>query len=214
MSNLDFGRIEAITGGMYSGKTEELIRRIKRVLIAGLKVQVFKPSLDDRYGVDSVRTHDGDGVEAVAAKDSTDLLQRVDPDTQVVAIDEAQFFDDGLVQICRELEIRGKRVIVAGLDMDFKLDPFGPMPQILAMAYSVTKLTAVCDVCKSPDATLTQKLIGGEPAPSDSSVVFVGGRQGRITYQARCRRCHQVPQVEQAQLNFWPGGVYNDSFGS
>lgn len=186
----DMGWIEVISGSMYSGKSEELIRRIKRARIARLNVQVFKPVIDDRYSKTSVMSHNGDEAEATAVADSGVLLRSVDETTDVVAIDEGQFFDMGLVDVCRRLADRGKRVIVAGLDMDFRGQPFGPTPGLMAVAEYVDKLQAICIKCGNP-ANRTQRLVNGKPAPASEPTILVGAAE---SYEARCRRCHEVPR--------------------
>ena len=184
------GWIEVITGVMFSGKSEEMIRRVRRSLIARRRVQVFKSALDDRYhGIGHVSSHDGSGVTAVPVRSGRELAERIHPHTQVVAVDEVQFLDDGIVEVLTVLADRGARVIVAGIDMDFRGEPFGPMPRILAMAEAVDKLHAICMVCGAA-ATRNQRLVNGQPAPYESPVVQVGGHEA---YEARCRRCHQVP---------------------
>ncbi len=223
---------------MFSGKSEELIRRVKRALIARQRVLVFKPRIDDRYHATDVRSHDGKRAEAIAVRDSaelrkhlsqTDLIpgsdaQRttaahpsnplrattqplarpvtgpsapgfagtVGPSTlplpDVVAIDEAQFFDAGLVGIVLELADRGVRIICAGLDMDFRGEPFGIMPELLTRAEYVEKLYAVCPVCGAP-ATRTQRFVNGKPARYDDPIILVGASEA---YEPRCRKCHTV----------------------
>lgn len=182
------GWIEVICGSMFSGKTEELIRRVRRAQIARQKVQVFKHSLDARYAEREVASHDGLQLEATPVENSAQLRRLIAPDTTVVAIDEGQFFDDGLIALCEELANRGLRVIVAGLDLDFRGEPFGPMPQLMARAERVDKLQAICVVCGGP-ASRTQRLINGQPAAYDDPVILVGAEE---VYQARCRGCHQV----------------------
>jgi thymidine kinase len=192
------GWIEVITGVMFSGKSEEMIRRVRRSLIARRRVQVFKSALDDRYhGIGHVSSHDGSGVDAVPVRSALEIAERVHPASQVIAIDEAQFLDDGIVEVISALADRGARVIVAGIDMDFRGEPFGPMPRILAMAESVDKLHAICMVCGA-SATRNQRLVNGEPAPYESPVVQVGGHE---SYEARCRRCHQVPSDARYQTD-------------
>jgi thymidine kinase len=183
------GWIEVICGSMFSGKTEELIRRVHRAQIARQKVQVFKPALDTRYTVREVTSHNGMQVEAVAAEHTAQLRALIQPDTTVVALDEAQFFDDDVVTLCEDLADRGSRVIVAGLDMDFRGEPFGPMPTLMARAERVDKLQAICLVCGGP-ASRTQRLINGQPAAYDDPVILVGASE---VYEARCRGCHVVP---------------------
>lgn len=183
------GWIEVICGSMFSGKTEELIRRVHRAQIARQKVQVFKPALDTRYTVREVTSHNGMQVEAVSVENTAQLRAQIQLDTTVVALDEAQFFDDDVVTLCEELANRGSRVIVAGLDMDFRGEPFGPMPTLMARAERVDKLQAICLVCGGP-ASRTQRLINGQPAAYDDPVILVGASE---VYEARCRGCHVVP---------------------
>ncbi len=184
------GWIELVCGSMFSGKTEELIRRVKRAQIARQDVQVFKPQLDDRYSAETVSSHNGLVLEAMAVSSAEELLTRVDPDTNVVAIDEVQFFDWQIARVAQVLANRGKRVIMAGLDMDFRGEPFGPMPLLMAQAEQVDKLNAICVVCGAP-ASRTQRLIDGEPASYDDPVILVGASE---VYEARCRACHKVPK--------------------
>ena len=192
------GWVEVITGSMFSGKSEELIRRVRRALIARRRVQVFKSALDDRYsGVERISSHAGSDVDAVPVRYSTEVAARVHPDTQVIAVDEVQFLDDGIVDVISVLADRGARVIVAGIDMDFRGEPFGPMPRILTMAETVDKLHAICVVCGGA-ASRNQRLVDGEPAPYESPVVQVGGAE---SYEARCRRCHQVPAADRYQTD-------------
>ena len=183
------GRIEVICGGMFSGKSEELIRRVRRAQLARQRVQVFKPALDDRYGRRQVASHDGARLEAVPIRSSREILERVEPPTTVVAVDEAQFLDADLPDVAGILADRGVRVIVAGLDMDFRGEPFGPMPRLLAVAETVDKLQAICMVCGAP-AGRTQRLVDGRPAHYDDPVILLGARE---TYEARCREHHVVP---------------------
>jgi thymidine kinase len=183
------GQIEIICGGMFSGKTEELIRRVRRAEIARQRVQVFKPGLDVRYAAEHVASHNGMRTVAVPVDNVQQIAERVEPDTTVVAIDEAQFFDQDLVALCESLADRGLRVIVAGLDMNFRGEPFGPMPALLARAEAVTKLQAICVRCGAP-ASRTQRLIDGQPASYDDPIILVGAAEA---YEARCRHCHQVP---------------------
>ena len=186
------GWIELICGCMFSGKTEELIRRVKRAQIARQKVQVFQHCLDLRYGERRVASHSGAQLEATTARTAAEILRQIDFDTRVVAIDEAQFFDTAIAPVCEELADRGLRVIVAGLDMDFRGEPFGAMPQLLTGAEMVDKLNAICVVCGAP-ATRTQRLIDGKPAYYEDPVIMVGASE---VYEARCRTCHQVPRRE------------------
>jgi len=186
------GWIEVICGPMFSGKSDELLRRVERVEIARRKVQVFKPSMDDRYAVDRVVAHTGASREASAVPTAEDISPLVDPDTLVVAIDEAQFFTDSIVEVCEELADSGRRVIVSGLDQDFRGKPFGPIPLLMAVAERVDKLKAICVVC-GREAHRSQRLINGQPAPSTAPIVLVGGGEA---YEPRCRYCHQVPRKE------------------
>jgi thymidine kinase len=192
------GWIEVITGVMFSGKSEELIRRVRRALIARRRVQVFKSALDDRYfGVQRISSHMGADVEAVPVRGSGEVAALAHPDTQVFAIDEVQFLDDAIVDVISVLADRGARVLVAGIDMDFRGEPFGPMPRLLTIAESVDKLHAICMVCGGP-ATRNQRLVNGEPAPYEGPVVQVGGGE---SYEARCRRHHVVPSDARYQTN-------------
>jgi thymidine kinase len=174
---------------MFSGKTEELIRRVRRARIAKQQVQVFKPALDDRYHVQQVSSHNGLHWEAIPVGKAREILDRLDPKTTVVAVDEAQFFDWELSKVCGELAARNLRVILAGLDMDFRGEPFGPMPLLMAEAEEVTKLQAICVACGAP-ASRTQRLIDDQPAAFDDPIILVGGSE---SYEARCRSCHRVP---------------------
>jgi thymidine kinase len=182
------GRIEVICGSMFSGKTEELIRRLRRAQIARQKVQVFKPAIDDRYHTERVTSHNGADFEARPVASAKDILAVLDADTTVVAIDEVQFFEAAVVDTCEQLVIQGKRVICAGLDMDFRGVPFGSMPDLLARAEEVSKLHAICVVC-GREASRTQRLIDGRPAAFNDPVVLVGAAE---VYEARCRHCHEV----------------------
>ncbi len=189
------GWIEVIAGVMFSGKSEELIRRVRRAVIARKRVQVFKSHLDDRYNVVTVTTHDGLTVEAYPVSTALDIAGQVRSDVSVVAIDEAQFLDGGIVDVASDLARRGVRVILAGTDTDFRGEPFGAMPQLLAIAEIVDKLHAICVVCGDP-ACRNQRLLNGRPAPYDSPTIMVGGSE---SYEARCRHCHQVPAYDAAQ---------------
>lgn len=183
------GRIEVITGSMFSGKTDELIRRLRRATIARQNVQVFKPVIDNRYGEEKVTSHAGSAYHAVPIQKASDVLERLDEESTVVAIDEAQFFDEGIIPITQELADRGLRVIVAGLDTDFRGEPFGPMPVLMAQAEFVTKLQAICMSCGEA-ASRTQRLVNGKPAQYNDPVVIVGASE---LYEARCRHHHEVP---------------------
>lgn len=182
------GWIEVICGSMFSGKTEELIRRLRRARIAKQKVQVFKPAIDTRYADREVTSHNGLQTKATPVEGTSDLQERIEPDTTVVAIDEAQFFGNAIVELCTTLADDGLRVIIAGLDMDFRGEPFGPVPALMAQAEQVDKLQAICVICGGP-ASRTQRLIDGEPARYDDPVILVGASE---VYEARCRGCHEV----------------------
>jgi thymidine kinase len=196
---LSGGWIEVVAGVMFSGKSEELIRRVRRAMIAKKRVQVFKSHLDDRYagGVYAVGSHDGRTIEAVPVDSSSQIALRLDPLAQVVAIDEVQFLDEGIIAIANDLAIRGRRVILAGTDTDFRGEPFGPMPQLMCVAELVDKLHAICVLCGAP-ACRNQRLIGGKPAPYDSPVVMVGAAEA---YEARCRACHAIGKPDAGQLS-------------
>lgn len=190
------GWIEVIAGVMFSGKSEELIRRVRRAMIARKRVQVFKSHLDERYaGLYMVTSHDGRSVQAVPVDSATQLAQRIDPMAHVIGIDEAQFLDSGIVEVVTDLAARGRRVILAGTDTDFRGEPFGPMPELMAVAEVVDKLHAICVLCGGP-ASRNQRLIGGRPAPYSSPQIMVGGHEA---YEARCRACHSVPRVDEQQ---------------
>jgi thymidine kinase len=184
------GSIEVVCGSMFSGKTDELIRRLRRATIARQKVQVFKPAIDVRYAVEKVTSHAGADYAAIPVEKSADILTTLESGTTVVGVDEAQFFDEGIVEVTRELAERGIRVIVAGLDTDFRGEPFGPMPVLMAKAEQVTKLQAICMVCGEM-ASRTQRLVNGHPARYDDPVVIVGASE---MYEARCRKHHEVPR--------------------
>ena len=190
------GWIEVVAGVMFSGKSEELMRRVRRATIARKRVQVFKSRLDARYGgLHRVSSHDGRMLDAVPVDSAAQIAQRVDPTAQVVAVDEAQFLDEAIVELATDLAERGRRVILAGIDTDFRGEPFGPMPRLLAVAEVVDKLHAICVLCGSP-ASRNQRLIAGRPAPYDSPTIMVGAAD---SYEARCRACHQVPRPDERQ---------------
>ena len=193
----DGGWVEVISGVMFSGKSEELLRRVRRATLARKSVQVFKSHLDERYGgLAAVGTHDGGRVESEPVSSSVELMERVRPDTTVVAVDEVQFMDPGIVDVANALADRGVRVILAGTDMDFRGRPFGPVPALLAVADVVDKLHAICVRCGQL-ATRNQRLIDGRPAPAEGPTIQVGGLE---SYEARCRRCHEVPATGRAQI--------------
>ena len=190
------GWIEVISGVMFSGKSEELIRRVRRAVIARKQVQVFKSHLDARYaGLFSISSHDGVTVEAEPVDSAEEISRRLRSGTEVVAVDEAQFLDDGVVDLANRLADRGVRVILAGTDVDFRGLPFGPMPTLMCVAEIVDKFQAICVVCGGP-ATRNQRLVNGKPALWDSPIIMVGGRE---SYEARCRHCHRVPRQDEDQ---------------
>jgi thymidine kinase len=182
--------LEVIVGSMFSGKSEELIRRVKRAIIARRAVQVFKPAIDDRFGSELVRSHDGDSFVARPIRSSAELLPLVADETSVVGIDEIQFFDPAIVDVVRSLVASGRRVICAGLDLDFRGEPFGSVPVLLALAERVDKLEAICVVCGEA-ATRTQRIVNGVPAFFDEPIIVIGAQEA---YEARCRACHDVPR--------------------
>lgn len=184
------GRIEVIAGCMFSGKSEELIRRLKRAQIAKQKVIALKSSLDDRYGLETITSHSGSKLESALVSSPSDVLRIAEEkQIEVVGIDEVQFFDVSIIAVAEYLAGKGVRVILAGLDQDFRGEPFGPIPGLLALAEDVMKLTAVCLVCGRP-ATRTQRIVNGRPARYDDPVVMVGAAE---SYEARCREHHVVP---------------------
>jgi thymidine kinase len=187
-STAPVGSLTVITGSMFSGKTEELIRRLRRSLYARRSVQVFKHALETRSDLTEIRSHNGVPHEAGAVSTSEELLERIEPETDLIAVEEAQFFDEGIVDACRSLADSGYQVIVAGLDMDFRGRPFGPMPSLLAEADEVVKLRAICARC-GRDASRSQRLIDGKPAPASAPTILVGAQE---TYEARCRQHHEV----------------------
>jgi thymidine kinase len=184
------GSLEVICGSMFCGKTEELIRRLRRAEIARQKVQVFKPIIDTRYQVAKVASHSGAAFEALPIEKSAHILERLDQDTTVVGIDEVQFFDSDILDIIQRLVNEDKRVICAGLDTDFRGEPFGVMPTLMAIAEHVDKLQAICMVCGEP-ASRTQRLVNGKPAFYDDPIIIVGASE---MYEARCRLHHKVPR--------------------
>ncbi|WP_117236827.1 thymidine kinase [Thermus sediminis] len=182
------GWIEVIAGPMFSGKSEELIRRVRRALIAGQRILVFKPKQDHRYHESHVVSHDGRQVAAIPVGSAAEMEAYLEPLPQVVAVDEVQFLDRGLLPLVERLAGRGVRVILAGLDLDFRGEPFGIMPELLARAEFVEKLSAICPRCGAP-ATRTQRLVNGKPARYSDPVILVGAKEH---YEPRCRACHQV----------------------
>lgn len=184
------GHIELICGSMFSGKSEELIRRVKRAQIARQKVQVFTHAIDTRYGAAKVASHSGADLDAHPIQRASQIIEQLLHDVDVVAVDEAQFFDWEIADVVNVLAQRGIRVIVAGLDTDFRGEPFGPMPVLMAQAEKVEKLNAICMVCGG-EASRTQRLVDGRPAAFDDPVVVVGANE---MYEARCRQHHMVPR--------------------
>jgi len=189
MKSQEAGWIELVCGPMFSGKTEELIRRATQAKFAGQKVQVFKHTLDNRYHEQELVSHSGARLTAVAVPKAEVILKLIGEETVVVVIDEAHFFDPELPKVCSGLANRGMRVVVAGLDLDFRGEPFGPVPILMAQAENLTKLRSICAVCGGW-ATRSQRLIDGQPAPPDAPVIEVGAAD---IYEARCRHCHIVP---------------------
>ncbi len=184
------GIVEVIVGSMFSGKTDELIRRLRRATIAKQKVQVFKPAIDNRYSEAKVTSHAGSEFDALPIQSAKEIMEHLDTDTTVVAVDEAQFFDSEINQIVQKMADGGLRVIVAGLDTDFRGEPFGPMPTLMAQAERVDKVHAICMKC-AEEASRTQRLINGKPAHYNDPVVVIGASE---LYEARCRKHHEVPR--------------------
>lgn len=183
------GWIEVITGPMFAGKTEELIRRIKRLEYANRNIIVFKPSIDNRYADGEVVSHNNNRTRSISIAKASEMMKYINEDTDVVAIDEIQFLNEEAVDICEYLADQGKRVIVSGLDRDFRGEPFSFMPKLLSLAEYVTKLSAICVKCHTP-ATRTQRIINGRPANYSDPIILVGAKD---SYEARCRDCHEVP---------------------
>ncbi len=187
------GRLEVITGPMFCGKTDELLRRLRRAIIAKQKIQVFKPGFDIRYSSEKVTSHAGNEYNAYPVENISEVPTLLLDDVTLVAIDEAQFFGEKIIDVIQALVNKGIRVIVAGLDMDFRGEPFGQMPVLLAQAEFVDKLHAICMVC-GEEATRTQRLVDGNPAYYDDPIIIVGASE---MYEARCRIHHQVPRKEE-----------------
>lgn len=181
----DSGWIEVICGSMFSGKTEELIRRLKRAEIAKMKVKIFKPIIDNRYSSEHIVSHNQLKMQSIMVHSATDILNQAN-EAEVIGIDEAQFFDDDLIPVCKSLAKNNKRVVVAGLDTDYKGNPFGPMPSIMCEADYLDKLRAICVQCGNP-ATYSQRLTHNE------AQVLIGETD---VYEARCRNCYESPEVE------------------
>lgn len=182
------GWIEVICGSMYAGKTEELLRRIRRIEYAKKEILVFKPRIDNRYSASEIVSHNNSRTKSIIVESAKDIFEYIQHIPYAVAIDEVQFFDEEIIEVCEYLADKGTRVIVAGLDRDFRGEPFGIMPQILARSEYVTKLHAICQVCGAP-ATRTQRLIEGKPAHYNDPIIMVGAKE---QYEARCRHCHIV----------------------
>lgn len=183
------GWIEVICGSMFSGKSEELIRRLRRATYADMSIRVFKPVIDNRYDEQSVVSHNGTAIMARPIKNAENILDHIDETIDIIGIDEVQFFDESIIDVVDIIANKGILVIVAGLDTDFRGEPFGPMPKLMAMSEYVTKLNAICPICGSP-ATRTQRLIDGKPASYDDPVILVGASE---SYEPRCRHHHEVP---------------------
>ena len=183
------GWLEVISGNMYAGKTEELLRRVRRIEYAKKSIIVFKPKIDNRYSVDEVVSHNNLRTKSIPIKDAKEMLEHLPEELPyAIAIDEIQFFGNDMINAIENLADKGVRIIVAGLDRDFRGEPFGIMPELLSKAEYVTKLFAICQVCGAP-ATRTQRLIDGSPASYNDPVIMVGAKE---QYEARCRHCHQV----------------------
>lgn len=182
------GWIEVICGPMFAGKTEELIRRVRRMDFAKRNYIIFKPQIDDRYSISEVVSHNKSRVQAISVNTSDEIEKMILPEHEAVIIDEVQFFDNDVIEVCRRLANNGMRVICAGLDCDFRGNPFPIVAELLAMAEKITKLTAICVVCGA-EATKTQRIINGLPARYDDPTILVGEKE---SYEPRCRKCHQV----------------------
>ncbi|MEP0764925.1 MAG: thymidine kinase [Fimbriimonadia bacterium] len=193
---------------MFAGKSEELIRLIRRSLYAKKKVQVFKHAYDTRYSETEIATHEGVKLNAIAVRSSADLEKLLIPDTEVVAIEEAQFFDMLLPDLCNRLADKGKTVLVAGLDQDFRREPFGPMPKLLALADEVVKLRAICVRCGNT-ASHTQRLVDGRPASYHDPIVLIGASE---RYEARCRHCHELPDAPKPRRRTYSRSSGNQTF--
>lgn len=185
---------ELITGPMSCGKTEELLRRIKRCLIAKKNVKIFSPEIDTRENEDCIKSRNGLSLDAIKIKNSIQIMTFIKPEDEVIAIDELQFFDKNIVKVISKLMAEGKRVIGSGLELDFKAEPFGFMPELMCLATKVDKLHAVCMKCGSDNATRTQRLINGKPADKNSPLIMIGGDE---SYEARCLKCYELPDIEQ-----------------
>ncbi|PKG21999.1 thymidine kinase [Niallia nealsonii] len=188
------GWLEVICGSMFSGKSEELIRRVRRAEFAKQNIVVFKPKIDNRYSEEAVVSHNGTATNAIPIRNSAEIFEHITSEIELVAIDEVQFFDEQIVEVVQHLANSGYRVVCAGLDQDFRGEPFGKMPELMAVAELVTKLQAVCAVCGSP-ASRTQRLINGSPASYNDPIILVGASE---SYEPRCRHHHEVPASPQS----------------
>ena len=183
-------RFEIITGPMSCGKTEELLRRLRRLTIAKKKIKVISPMIDTRAKGDYIESRNGLWLDAYKVKNSLDIFNVVEDDDDVIAIDELQFFDHNIVMVINKLVAQGKKVIGTGLELDFKAEPFGSMPELMCYADKIDKLTAICMKCGSEFATRTQRLIDGKPADKNSELIMIGADE---TYEARCLDCYELP---------------------
>ena len=202
------GTVEVICGSMYSGKTEELLRRLRRAGYGRLRYQVFKPALDNRYCEAHVQSHDASRIPSIVVQQAWDIIDQVKDNTRIVGIDEVQFFEDSVVEVSQKLANRGIRVIVAGLDMDYRGEPFGPMPKLLAIAESVCKLSAICVLCGAP-ATRSQRILAAPPEEDENEskkTILVGGKE---SYEARCRFCHE-PKVISKPLHGFNSPIHQE----
>lgn len=202
---------EMIAGPMSCGKTEELLRRIKRAIIAQKRVKIFSPIVDTRVKGDYIESRNGLAQDAIKVALSKDILRYIEKDDDIVAIDEIQFFDKDIVEVIEKLTTAGKKVIAAGLDLDFKSQPFGSMPELLCIADKVDKLTAICMKCGSEYANRTQRLVNGEPADKNSPLIMIGGDE---TYEARCTNCYELPDRKSTafkRFKLLSGGLQNQS---
>lgn len=190
------GSIEVICGPMFAGKSEEIIRRVRRIEFAKKKVLCFKPAIDNRYSVDEIVSHNQNKKKSFVISSSKEILNYVTPDLYAIVIDEVQFFDKEIVDVCETLANKDIRVIVGGLDMDFRGEPFSIMPELLAKAEKVTKLTAICTQC-GEEATRTQRIVNGVPAFFEDPIIIVGAKE---QYEPRCRKCHIVPHKQKTLL--------------
>lgn len=185
---IDTGSLEVICGPMFSGKSEELIRRLKRTLLAGIPTVIFTPQIDDRYIKDHICSHDGKHLKAISITHAEEILEHITSETMIIGIDEVQFLQGDVVSIIMSLVADGKRIVCAGLDKDFKAESFGFIPELLALSDDVTKLTAICMKCGRP-ANFTQRLIEGQPASYNDPIIMIGASE---SYEARCRLCYEL----------------------